>query len=103
MSVVYERFSDDFDAERGLRTTDRCYNGNSGYTCKTRSLFLFFYKYISELFPISLWFLKNTYLFWGEHKWGRGRERATKDLKRICADSREPDVGLEFMNHEIMI
>ena len=46
------------------------------------------------------------YLFWGERKWGRGRERETEDSKGALgwqADSREPDVGPELMNHKIMI
>ena len=40
-----------------------------------------------------------------EHVQQRGgveRERETQNLKRICADSREPDVGLEPANWEIM-
>ena len=30
------------------------------------------------------------------------RERGTEDPKQLCADSREPELGLELMNHEIM-
>ena len=33
----------------------------------------------------------------------RERARGTEDPdSRLCADSREPNVGLELMNHEIM-
>lgn len=35
---------------------------------------------------------------------GRGRERARQEiLNGLCADNREPDVGLELKNCEIMI
>ena len=50
-------------------------------------------------------FFLNIYLFLGECKQGRGRERGTGDLKQaLCwqADSSEPEVGLELMNYEII-
>ena len=31
------------------------------------------------------------------------RERGQRVQSRLCADSREPDAGLEFMNCEVMI
>ena len=38
-----------------------------------------------------------------ENKCGEGAEREGQKIQsRLCADSREPDVGLELMNHEIM-
>ena len=37
-----------------------------------------------------------------ESKRERQRERGPKDLKQICAVSREPGVGLELTNCEIM-
>ena len=37
-----------------------------------------------------------------ECKRGRNRERGTEDLKRVFADSREPDVGFKLMNCKIM-
>ena len=41
-----------------------------------------------------------------EHKWERGREREgdteSKVGSRLCADTREPDAGLELTNCEIM-
>ena len=38
-----------------------------------------------------------------EHELWRGRERGEQRIQRgLCADSREPDVGLKFMNCEIM-
>ena len=39
-----------------------------------------------------------------EHERGRGREReGQRILSRLSADSREPSVGLELTNCEIMI
>ena len=39
----------------------------------------------------------------GENEWGRSRERGRQRIRsRLCADRREPDVGLEPMNCEIM-
>ena len=36
-------------------------------------------------------------------EWGRGRERGRQRIRsRLCADSREPDVGLELTNCEFM-
>ena len=38
-----------------------------------------------------------------EPEWGRGRERRRERISsRLHAVSTEPDVGLNFMNHEIM-
>ena len=38
-----------------------------------------------------------------EHASGEGAEREGQRIQsRVCADSREPDVGLELMNGEIM-
>ena len=58
-------------------------------------------------------FLYFTYLliytyFWEREResaleWGKGRERKGERIwSRLYADSREPDVGLELMNSEIM-
>ena len=50
----------------------------------------------------------NVYLFEKEStRWGRGRERGRHRIQSrlqalSCADSSEPDAGLEPMNHEIM-
>ena len=33
---------------------------------------------------------------WGRERWGQ------RILSRLCADSREPDAGLEPMNREIL-
>ena len=41
------------------------------------------------------------YLFWGECKWGRGRERGTEDPKWALPwqpDNSEPYVGLKLIN-----
>ena len=54
------------------------------------------------------WFIflfVNIYVFWGEHKQGRGNERETEDPKCALhwqADNGEPNVGLKLTNHEIM-
>ena len=38
-----------------------------------------------------------------ERERGRGRERGGQRIcSRLCAESREPDVGLELTNREIM-
>ena len=41
------------------------------------------------------------FIFEREREQGRGRERGTGDWNRLSAD-REPDVGLELTNCEIM-
>ena len=54
-------------------------------------------------------FFFNVYLFLREsvpmceRGGGRGRERGRQRIRNgPCTDSREPDMGLEPMNHEIM-
>ena len=52
---------------------------------------------IVHFFYFVLFF--NVYLFLREREQGRGREREEQRLRsRLCADSREPDVGLELTN-----
>ena len=37
------------------------------------------------------------------HEWVRGRARVGQRIPSgLCAGSKEPDVGLELMNHKIM-
>ena len=39
-----------------------------------------------------------------ENEWGRGREREEQRIQsRLCADSAEPDMGLELANLKITI
>ena len=52
---------------------------------------------------------KNSYLFGGERKQGTGGERGTgrgtggqRIRSGLCADSGQPDAGLELTNHENM-
>ena len=42
--------------------------------------------------------------FWKQERWCRqGRDRERERIRsRLCADSREPNVGLELTNPEIM-
>ena len=53
---------------------------------------------------LSLFFLM--FISWEKesiHKQGKGKERGVQRIpSRLCADSREPNEGLELTNHEIM-
>ena len=64
-------------------------------------LFLFFsFVFSICFFGICAAEASTVFVFLGEHKQGRGREKGIGDLK--WADSSEPDVGFELPNREIM-
>ena len=51
-------------------------------------------------------FFKEIFIYFErerEHELGMGRERGRQRIpSRLCADSKEPNTGLELTNHEIM-
>ena len=58
-----------------------------------------------RIFLFFLKFLKNIYLFLRDrkHEWVKGRGKGGQKIwNRLCTDSREPNVGLELINHKIM-
>ena len=69
--------------------------------------FLFFFYFFIFVLHKDFGFFFNVYLFLRERKGspsGAGAERRGGQMipSRLCPDNKEPDVGLQPMNHEIM-
>ena len=75
---------------------------SSSLFCHVFGVVLFGISYNGSLnFLVELIVVSKVYLF--ERERGRGRERGRQRIRsRLFADSREPDVGLELRNWEIM-
>ena len=59
-------------------------------------------KELYSFLSVSSSFFVYLFLQQSGHEWGRGRERGAQRIRSgLCADSREPDVGLELTDRWI--